>query len=88
LSLGHDASALLGLARIQRQRGDFELAIQSYGRVLARKPEDAGTIAQIGETLREAKGVEAALAYLQTQLSAHPEAKEIACAIQRLTDRP
>jgi tetratricopeptide (TPR) repeat protein len=87
LALGHDTSAYLGLARLQRHRGEHGLALQSYERILARNPADSRTIALRGETLAEAEGVPAALDYLREQLMLHPEGREIEHSIQRLVER-
>jgi tetratricopeptide (TPR) repeat protein len=72
LGLGHERSAVLGLARIQRQRGDFAGAMDGYAALLARRPEEPRTILLMCETLAEWQGLEAALAFLQEQCAAHP----------------
>jgi pentatricopeptide repeat protein len=84
LETGHDASALIGLSRVQRQRKQFDQAMGNYRRILERNPKDARTMALMGETLAEAEGPEAGLHYLKQMAKKHPEAKEIESALLRL----
>jgi tetratricopeptide (TPR) repeat protein len=76
LDIGHDKPALLGLARIHQQRGDFPEAVRSYDRILARNPGDARTILLLAKTLERWQGPAAATAYLDQQRKAHPEGLE------------
>ena len=87
-AIGDDIPALRGLARIQKQRGEFELAARNYESILSLNPDDMHTISLLGETLAESEGNASALAYLRNQLVAHPDSKEIQCAIQRLEGHP
>jgi tetratricopeptide (TPR) repeat protein len=86
LCLGHERAAVLGLARIQRQRGEFSEAMGGFASLLARRPAEPRTILLMCETLAEWKGLEAALAFLQEQRAAHPGLKELEGALNVQVD--
>jgi tetratricopeptide (TPR) repeat protein len=84
VAMGYDKAALLGLARLCRERGKWEEALGHYRTVLDRTPGDARTILLMGDALLQGQGPEPARAWMASQLAAHPGSKGLEGALERL----
>jgi tetratricopeptide (TPR) repeat protein len=84
LALGYHRPALLGLGQLRRGQGDLPVAAACFERILARNPADPRTISLQSDTLREWRGPQAALCFLESMLAAHPGLAELRGALIRL----